>query len=269
MSTATAADFGGLLRRWRGSRRYTQEQLAEEAEISTRHLSCLENGKASPSREMVLILASALELELRDRNVLLGAAGFAPLYRASPLEAAAMTPLRAAVTLLLRQQEPYGAVLVDRLWNVLQWNQGALRLFGHLLGGPPADPLVATNVLHALFSPDGLRPYLVNWEQVACYTMERLHREIAQNPDDEERRALRRALLVYPNLPERLRSSDLQAGVDPFLSMHLRRGPLELRLWTTLTTLGTPLDVTAQELIIESYFPADAESERVIREMAG
>ncbi len=264
-SPSLNGSFGPLLRRWRGSRRLTQEQLALEAEISTRHLSCLENGKASPSREMVLVLASALELELRDRNVMLGSAGFAPVYRASPLEAAGMAPLRHAVTLLLRQQEPYGAVVVDRLWNVLQWNQGALRLFGALLQAPPRDPRVGTNVLFALFSPEGLRPWIVNWDQVARFTMERLHREIAQNPDDEERRALRRELLALPGIPERLRTTDLQASVDPFLSMHIRQGPIELRLLSTLTTLGTPLDVTAQELIIESYFPADEESDRVIR----
>lgn len=268
MTLAPASSFGPLLRRWRGSRRLTQEQLAEHAEVSVRHLSFLESGKSRPSREMVLVLCSALELELRERNVLLGAAGFAPVYRASPLEAAGMAPLSRAVDLLLRQQEPFGAVVVDRLWNVLRWNQGALRLFGALLDRPPADPRVATNVMHALFSPDGLRPWVVNWEPVARFSMERLHREIALNPEDEERRALRAELLAWPGVPERLAVSDLRERVEPFLALHLRKGALELRLLSTLTTLGTPLDVTAQELVVESYFPADAESERVLRRLA-
>lgn len=268
MSLATAHPFGPLLRRWRGSRRLTQEQLARDAEVSVRHLSCLEAGKSRPSREMVLVLCSALELELRERNVLLGAAGFAPVYRASPLEATGMAPLSRAVDLLLRQQEPFGAVVVDRLWNVLRWNQGAMRLFGALLDGPPSDPRVAGNVMHALFAPEGLRHWIVNWEQAARFSLERLHREIALNPEDEERRALRSELLAWPGVPAGLAVSDLREQVEPFLTLHLRKGALELRLLTTLTTLGTPLDVTAQELVIESYFPADARSEEVLRGLA-
>lgn len=264
----TAAAFGPLLRRWRSSRRLTQEQLARDAEVSTRHLSCLEGGKASPSREMVLVLASALELELRDRNVLLGAAGYAPLYRASPLEAAGMAPLKRAVDLILRQQEPYGAVVVDRLWNVLQWNDGARRLFGMLLPTMPTDPRVLGNVMHALYAPEGLRPVILNWEVVAAFSMERLHREIALHPDDGERLALRDALLSYPGVPERFRHADLVAHVEPFLPLHVRHGAQELRLLTTLTSLGTPLDVTAQELVIESYFPADAATDALLRQWA-
>jgi transcriptional regulator with XRE-family HTH domain len=265
MMHAQPSTFGPLLRRWRSSRRLTQEQLADDAEVSTRHLSCLESGKAQPSREMVLVLASALELELRDRNVLLGAAGFAPVYRASPLEAAAMAPLRSAIELLLQKQEPYGAIVVDRAWNVLQWNDGARRLFARFMPRMPQDPRVATNVVHGLFSPEGLRPSIVNWEQVAAFTIERMHREIARHPEDPEGLALRDAILAYPGLPERFHATDVTASVDPFLAVHLRRGADEVRLFSTLTTLGTPLDVTAQELILESYFPADEASDRYLQ----
>jgi transcriptional regulator with XRE-family HTH domain len=268
MMPAQPSTFGPLLRRWRASRRLTQEQLADDAEVSTRHLSCLESGKAQPSREMVLVLASALELELRDRNVLLGAAGFAPVYRASPLQAAAMAPLRSAIELLLRQQEPYGAIVVDRTWNVLQWNDGARRLFARFMPRMPTDPRVATNVVHGLFSPEGLRPCIVNWEQVAAFTIERMHREIARHPEDPEGLGLRDAILAYPGLPERFHVTDVTASVDPFLAVHLRRGADEVRLFSTLTTLGTPLDVTAQELILESYFPADEASDRYLRALA-
>lgn len=268
MPQTQGSPFGALLRRWRANRHLTQEQLADDAEISTRHLSFLEGGKARPSREMVLVLASALELELRDRNLLLGAAGYAPVYRASALQAAAAHTLRTAINLVLRQQEPYGAIVVDRVWNVLRMNEGAQRLFAHLLPTPPSDPRVLTNVAHALFSPEGLRGCLLNWEQVAAFAVQRVHREIAMHPDDGDRLALRDAILAYPDLPARFRAADLDACVDPFLPLHLRCGDEELRLFSTLTTLGTPMDVTAQELIVESYFPADEASDRILRSLA-
>lgn len=268
MPTTAAAAFGPLLRRWRGSRRLTQEQLAQQAEVSTRHLSCLEAGKASPSREMVLVLASALDLELRDRNVLLGAAGYAAVYRSSPLEAAGMAPVRHALDLMLRQQEPYGAVVVDRLWNVLRMNDGARRTFTGFLPGLPSDPRVASNVLHAVFSPEGLRPAMVNWESVAAATLERLEREIALHPEDDARQTLRDELLAYPGARKVARTADQLGGMEPFIPVHLRRHDLELKLFSTLTTLGTPIDVTAQELVIESWFPADEASDRWLRERA-
>lgn len=269
VSEAGAA-FGGLLRRFRGARRLTQEQLASDAEISTRHLSFLETGKALPSREMVLVLASALELELRDRNVLLGAAGYAAVYRASPLDAPQMAPVRRVLGLLLKQQEPFGAVVVDRAWNVLLWNEGARRLFQRFLpqdGGTDARAL--GNVMHALFAPGGLRRSLVNWEQVASLALERLDREIALRPHEDEHRQLREAILAYPDVAALL-SSKAWHGADPFVPLHLRQGEAEVRLLSTLTTLGTAQDITAQELTIESYFPADEASEAFLRaEMSG
>jgi transcriptional regulator with XRE-family HTH domain len=120
--------FGGLLKRWRTTRRLSQEQLALDAEISTRHLSFLETGKSRPSREMVLLLASALELELRERNVMLTSAGFAAVYTSSALESLEMAPVRRAIDLLLERQEPYGAIVFDRAWNVVRMNGGAQRL---------------------------------------------------------------------------------------------------------------------------------------------
>lgn len=270
MSLATAprpaapSAFGSLLRRFRTGHRLTQEQLAADAEVSTRHLSCLESGKAQPSREMVLVLASALELELRDRNVLLGAAGFAPVYRASSLEAPAMAPVRAALGLLLRHHEPFGAVVLDRLSNVLLVNEGARKLLGRFLADPAAEPRVLGNVLHALFSPAGVRPFVVNWDEVATLALERLQREILLSPQDEERQALRAALLAYPGVPVRPHKGRTLA-LDPFVSLHLRRGAQEVRLFSALTTLGTPADITAQELTIESYFPADEASAALLR----
>jgi len=251
--------FGGLLKLWRQSRRLSQEALALDAEISTRHLSCLETGKARPSREMVLVLASALELHLRDRNALLATAGFAPVYASAPLESLALAPIRRAVELILEKQEPYGAVLVDRLWNVLQLNRGATALVAHFLP-PDAAPETTTNLVRGILHPKGLRPSIVNWLEVATFTLARLRHECAAFPHDDDRRRLLDEVLAYPGLSTI--DSTASLGAPPTATVHLRLGANEARFFTMLTTVGTPLDVTAQELAIESYFPADEATER-------
>ncbi len=246
----------------------TQEALAHDAEVSTRHLSFLESGKAKPSRDMVLLLASALEMELRDRNALLGAAGFAPVYRMSPLDSPEMEPVRRVLEVILKGHEPFGALVLDRLTNVLTMNQGAMRLLGFFVPNMPADPQVATNLLHGLFHPQGLRAAIVNWEQVAGVIVERMHRELALRPDDREQETLQRALLAYPGVPERFHHLGGTEIIEPFIATHLRQGDAEVRLVSTLTTLGTAIDVTAQEIVIESFFPADEASERFLRSLA-
>lgn len=249
--------FGTMLRRWRTTRRLSQEALAGDAEISTRHLSCLETSKAKPSREMVLLLSSALELELRERNVLLTAAGFAQVYASEGLESLRMAPVRRAVELLLAQQEPWGAVLVDRTWNVLQVNDGARRLFAHFTPRAPMD-----NVVRAVLHPEGLRPFITNWVEVAAFTMQRLRQECLRQPHDTARAGLLDEVSRLPGidaLPTAL------VGTAPSSEVHLKNGDVELRLLTLLTTIGTPLDVTAEELAIESYFPADDASEAWLR----
>lgn len=259
--------FPALLRRWRTSRRYTQERLAADAEVSTRHLSFLEAGKARPSRQMVLLLASALDLELRDRNTLLVAAGFAPVYAASGLDAEVMAPVRRALDLMLARQEPYGALVVDHLWNVLALNRGAQLLLARFVPEPSADLRHGANLLHALFHPGALRPFVVNWTEVAGLLVERLHRELALHPEDTDRRALLASLLAYPDVPARF--AEPAAGrADPFATLHLRRGADEVRLFSMLTTIGTPLDVTAQHLVVESYFPADEASAAFLQALA-
>lgn len=268
VSTSSAASsFGAQLRRWRQHRRLSQEALAFDAEISTRHLSCLEGGKAMPSREMVLILASALEVPLRERNVLLQAAGFAAVYRESGLDDAAMAGVKRALDSLLEKQEPWGAVVVDRVWNVTQMNRGATRLFARF---PPTtnDPRIALNIVRTLFHPEGMRPWIVNLDEVLTSTLERLERELVQCPDDETLQELRNEIFSYDDVA----ASFAGAGVAlapglPLIPVHLRRGDAEVRLLTLVTTLGTPLDVTAQELAIESYFPADEASERFLAQL--
>lgn len=254
--------FGELLKRWRTDRRLSQEQLAFDASVSTRHLSCLERAKAQPSRDMVLCLARALDLPLRDQNLLLGAAGFAPSFTAAPLDSLALAPVARAVALVLEKAEPYGAVVVDRTWNVLRMNAAAQTLFGHFL--LEHDPAVAGNVVKAVLHPKALRPHVVNWHDVATSLWDRLAHELVLHPHDAARRALADEVLRYPGVAA-LRGTPPSTPTLPTLPVHLRRGDDEVRLFTLLSTVGTPLDVTAQELAIETYFPADDASDEWIR----
>lgn len=270
MSSLTVAPvgFGPLLRQWRTARRMSQQQLAIESEVSTRHISFVENGKSSPSREMVLILASALDLPLRERNSLLSAAGFAPVYRETNLNAPEMKPVRRAFDTILSHHEPYPAVVVTRTWDVVNMNNAFARLIALLFDTPPVDPIVVQNLLHSLFHPAGVRPYVVNWEEVAGILLDRLYRESIVELETSESRKLMDALLAYPGVSNKLRSIDLAQTPEVCIAVKIRKGETELEFFTTLTTLGTPMDVTAQELRIESYFPADDATGEWLRKAA-
>lgn len=228
--------------------------------MSARHVSFLENGRAKPSREMVLVLANALELPLRERNTLLTTAGFASVYRESPLDGERMAGVRRAVEHLLVQHEPYGALVVDRLWNLQRANEGAMRMIGFFVDVPPR------NAMHALFDPRGLRPFVVGWEAVAAVMIERLHRERVGVATDAIG-ALIAELLAYPDVPQEFARPDLTAITEPVMPLHLRKGDVDVRLITMVSTIGTPIDVTADELRVESYFPADDASDEWLRSL--
>ncbi len=265
--TTAPTGFGSLLRQWRTARRMSQQQLAIESEVSTRHISYVENGKSSPSREMVLILASALDLPLRERNSLLSAAGFAPVYRETNLTSPEMLPVRHAFDTILAHHDPYPAVVLTRGWDLVQMNAAFQRLFTFLLT-PPFDPIVGRNVMHSLFHPQGVRPYVVNWDEVAGFLIDRLYRESIVELETSESRKLLDDLLAYPNVPSRMREVDLAQAPRVCITVTLEKDDTRLDLFSTLTTLGTPLDVTAQELRIESYFPADETTGEWLRKSA-
>lgn len=246
--------FGQLLRGWRTTRRLTQESLAHDAEVSARHLSYLENGRAQPSRDMVLVLASALEVPLRERNLLLHAAGFAPAYGEADYDSADMAQVRQAVDFLLARHEPHAAIAVDVLWNVRTMNAAAQRLFGAMIEPCPELPHLVQNAARLLLHPTALRPYVLNWEEIAAHLIDRLRREAATHRP-RETQALLDALALFPDVPQRVLEPPTKGRL--LLPLHLRKGDLNLSFFTTITTLGTPLDITAQELRIESYFPAD------------
>lgn len=252
-----SAGAGTLLRTWRRVRRMSQLDLALEAEISPRHLSFVETGRSRPSREMVLRLAEALDIPLRDRNDLLAAAGFAPSFRETGLSDPEMTLVHEALARMLAQQEPYPAVVQNRGLDILEINAAARRTLGAFLAGPPPKRL---NVLDLVFDPAQLRPAIANWEEVARALLLRHQREIAAHPDDALSRTLARAL-AYPDVPRDWRAADPRISTPPVLTMDLVRDGTRLSWFTTLTTFGTPQDITLQELHIECFFPADPATE--------
>jgi transcriptional regulator with XRE-family HTH domain len=261
-----ATAFGALLRRWRTGRGMSQLALATEAGISTRHLSFLETSRAQPSREMVQLLAGMLDVPLGDRNALLVSAGYAPAYGERPLSAPELEPVRRALQFTLRQQEPFPALVVDGEWNIVMRNEGAARIFDLFLD-PDRDNDAAPNVMRIVFCPGGLRRYIVNWEELAECLVNSLHRQVAATGSEAMAR-LRDELLAYPGVPARWSVPDPSVTMPPLVSMHLRKDDLSLTFFSMITTLGTPRDVTLQQLKIECFFPADAATEQLARRLA-
>jgi transcriptional regulator with XRE-family HTH domain len=259
--------FGRALREWRARRGLSQLALAGDAGVSSRHLSFVETGRAQPSREMVLLLVRALDVPLRDRNDLLSAAGYAPVYRATKLDAPALSQARRALDFVLRQQEPYPAIVIDRHWNILQANGGTGRLV-ELFLEPSAAAELGLNAMRLMLHPRGFRPHIVNWEAMAAALVQWLHRDILSGLGDAETRRLLDELLAYPGVPRHWGRLDLDVSTDPFLPIEFRRGDVELRYFSMLTSLGTPHDITLQELRIESFYPADSATEDTARRLA-
>ena len=254
--------FASSLGWWRRHRGLSQLDLAGRAKISQRHLSFLELGRASPSRDMVMRLATALDVPLRQHNALLTAAGFAPVWRQTDLAAPELSQIRRALDYMLAQQEPFPAVAVDRNWNLLQSNSGAVRLIEFLVG--PLVPDTPINLADALVAPDVLRPHLVNWAEVIRYFVRSVEADAAADGTPETAALLER-LLAYDGVRAAVDAPPDELAVTPVLPMHFRKGTTDLRLFTTIATLGTPQDITLQELRVECFFPMDEETAVVLR----
>jgi len=258
--------LGALLKQWRERRRMSQLALAIDAEISSRHLSFMETGRSHPSREMVLLLAEVLEVPPRARNDLLAAAGYAPMYRESNLDAPEMAQFRRALDFMLRQQEPYPAIVLDRYWNVLLGNEGTIRFLDIFLDPAAAAALGPANAMRLICHPGGLRPYIVNWEVTAAALIQWLHRDLLRSADAGTQLLLDE-LLAYPDVPRNWRTLDLDAPAAPFLTVEMQKDDTRLKFFTTLTTLGTPYDITLHELRIENFFPADEATDATLRSL--
>ena len=257
--TRSDRPIGPLLRDWRAVRGMSQLELAMRAGFSSRHVSFIETGRTHPSRQALLDLAEALEVPLRERNRLLEAGGYAHVYRHTPLAADEMAHVRGVLQFILDRHAPYAAIVLDRYANCLMGNAASGRLLARLV-----DPsLVSThaNHLRMVFHPLGARRWIVNWEQVARHLLTRAEREFGESGSDEQATALLAELRQYAGaLPQRVRDASLHPA-DLLLPIHVKKDDLEFRIFSTIMTLGTPQDVTLQDLRIETFFPADAESE--------
>jgi len=254
--------FGKLLREWRTARGTSQLALSVRARVSTRHLSYLETGRAHPSRDMVLMLAQVFEMPLRDRNAFLQAAGFAPMYRETPLDAHPMGPVREAIDVLMRGAEPNPAFVLNRRADILATNetgQWLMATFNEDIGSF-ARPY---NIARLLVSPKGERAYIENWEEIARLTLARLRRELggAHVRDSNDEDLLKTIEPVWTKLDDAPRLSE---PLPPLITVRFRRGELALNLFSMHATLGTQLDVALQEIRVEMFFPADEQSKRVL-----
>jgi transcriptional regulator with XRE-family HTH domain len=250
---------GELLRQWRERRRLSQMELALQTEISTRHLSFVETSRSKPSRAMVLRLAEQLELPLRERNHLLLAAGYAPVYSETALDNPHLSAVRAAVRQLLTGHEPYPAVVVDRGWNLVDANASVA-----LLTEGVAPELLASpaNVLRVSLHPDGMASRIINLGEWRAHLLGRLRREVALTAN-AALAALYDELRAYP-CDQPVPESEIPGPGDIVVPLRIRHGDRELAFFSTVATFGTPLDVTVAELTIESFFPADAETASIL-----
>jgi transcriptional regulator with XRE-family HTH domain len=262
--TVEALPVGNLLRTWRQRRRLSQLALACDAEISQRHLSFLESGRAAPSRDMILHLAEQLDIPLRDRNVLLVAAGFAPIYRERSLTDPALQEARKAVDVVLKGHEPYPALAIDRHWTLVAANRAVSQL---LVGADPKLLQPPINVLRLSLHPAGVAPRIVNLAQWRAHVLARLNRQVEVSAD----RVLADLLAELQDYPSRPKGRDM-AGVAEFagvvVPLRLTSASGVLSFFSTTTVFGTPLDITLSELAIESFFPADTATADTMRRLA-
>lgn len=259
--------FGQLLKSWRNVRKISQLDLALETDISQRHLSFLESGRAQPSREMILRLSDTLDVPLRERNSLLSSAGFAPFYRESGLDEPYMEQARKALELTLTHHEPYPAIVLDQDWQMLMSNQAAHNLFSHfidlaafaeLCGDSPPSALLMT------FHADGLWQYIRNKNEVEPAIIDRVRREALASSQGDKIQALLDEALQQVDISPDWRRNDFVIPPVPLVVMELEKGDLLLRLFSMIATFGTPQDVTLQELRLETFFPADAATEKLL-----
>lgn len=259
------SSFGTALKTWRKLRRMSQLELATITEVSQRHLSFLETGRSRPSREMVIHLALALDVPLRQQNELLATAGYVGEYPETGLNEPALDQVRHVLELVLQSHEPFPAIVVDRGWDVVLANQAATRLTATLVNPMGSAISGGINALKLILHPDGVRRHVVNWGQVAGAALRRLEREIASRPTDEVLLSLHNEVMSYPGVAA-LGSTPAEAQPgDLLVPFHYRVGAHDLRLFSTIATLGEAHDVTLAELRLETFFAADAASETLLR----
>lgn len=264
----TQSAFGRRLKEWRGRRGLSQLDLALAARTTQRHVSFIESGRASPSRDMILRICDTMSIPLRQQNALLLAAGYAPVWSERDLSAPDLAMIDTALDYMLAQHEPYAAFVVDRRWNLLRANRGAVAMTEFLVGPLPATPAPEpVNLAIALISADGLRPLIANWEEVAHYFLRSVQSD-ARNEGDPEILALLDRLLALPDVAGLVEETPAAQTQAPVLPVHFERGDTSFRLFSTIATLGTPRDVTLQEVRVECFFPMDTVTAELFRSWA-
>ena len=263
LSEISGARAGALIRDWRTLRGLSQLELSLRAGLSARHLSYLETAKAQASREMILRLAHALDMPLRDRNTLLIAAGFAPMYPERELVVPELAHVRQAIDLIVGHHEPYPAFVLNRHWDILRASDGAENVAKYLCGGS-----AHSNMLRQFFDPSDLRAYVVNWEEVALELIRHLQDAVAAMPHDRGARVLLEEVLSYPGVPSDWSTQDLDSPPAPLLTVVFHKHGRDLRFFSTIATFGSPRDITLDELRIECAFPADEATAEFCKELA-
>ena len=248
---------GGLLRYWRQQRGRSQLDLSLDGCVSQRHISFVESGRSLPSRELVLNLSQVLNIPLREQNVLLLASGYAPVYVESAWDAPEMTAVKRAINRVLTQNEPHPAIVLDRYWNVLRTNEAAPRFFGSFVDlSARKSP---RNLLDLMFDPDGMRPFIEDWEQVASALLQRVRREAVGHLMDQKTNELLDDLKRYPGVKD---LSKPRKGLAPVLPITFVQDGRRFSYFSMISTIGLPQDITAQEFRIECMFPAEAGQDR-------
>jgi len=256
--------LGDLLKQWRGLRGRSQLDISVDTGISQRQISFIESGRSVPTRSTLIGIAQVLEIPLRERNALLLAAGYAPLYSDAAWNSDEMKAIGRALTRMLSQHEPYPALVLDRYWNVVQTNEAAPRFFNCFidLSRRPAP----RNLLHLMFDPQGMRPFIANWEIVARALLQRVQREAVGHVVDQRTRDLIAELLAYPDV-----HSDWKApeSLLPMIPISFAKDGTILNYFSLVTTVGTPQTIAAQELRVECMYPADDETEALHAKLLG
>ncbi len=261
------SDFGYLLKKWRQIKGFSQLDLALAADSSARHISFIETGRSAPSREMVLKLAAAMELPLRDRNRLLNEAGYRAAYTERPLEGEGLDQVKRALDFILEKQEPYPAMVMNRCFDILMINHTGAKLvnaLGFQLGGQNGPP----NILHMTLHPDGFRTCVKDWERSAQHMIHRAYRQLKGQDENDPLARILEEVKKYPGIPEHIIVEDPTKDALPVLPIEIELNGMNLSWITTVASFGTPQDVTAEEIMVECMYPSNAETEAFAKALA-
>ena len=261
MQSTQETTFGNLLKHYRKQRNFSQLDLALASDVSQRHISFLESGRANPSQEMILQLATVLDIPLKEQNVMLTTAGFAPIYSERDLTSPEFEPIRKALDFILLSQTRSPMLIMDRYWNLIQSNPVSQRLMNWLIDSDDLHNRFYVdgkiNLMRLMFHPQGLKPFVINWEETANHLIKRVYREAIANDKSQQPRQLYQEFMTYPDVPQLWKLSNSHTWQLPLLTVNFLKDGLNLNFFTAIATLGTPQDIMLQELRIETLFPAD------------